>query len=185
MKLFTFEHSPWAYRLDLFLYGISPWVMAIGLMAYNPANSWVWLWALATLGFLAWTLTEYLLHRFILHGLVPFSRWHEEHHQRPGALICMPSAISLGLIFLLVFLPNFWMFGFWSAVAFSLGVLSGYAMYTLVHHATHHSKSKRPWLLQLRFHHATHHAMHKKKVLQACTSVSPIRCGIAFFEPEN
>jgi cyclopropane-fatty-acyl-phospholipid synthase len=162
MKLFTIEHSPWAYRLDLFFYATSPWVLAIWVMTYSPAPSRFVLLALAILGFLAWTLMEYVLHRFILHGLAPFSQWHEEHHQRPMALICMPTAVSLGLIYILAFLPTHWFFGFWPAVALSLGVLSGYAAYTLVHHATHHSRSSRQWLRRLKLHHATHHATHKK-----------------------
>ncbi|MDX5446368.1 MAG: hypothetical protein LPJ87_09975, partial [Zoogloeaceae bacterium] len=28
-------------------------------------------------GLVSWTLLEYLLHRFVLHGRGPFQRWHE------------------------------------------------------------------------------------------------------------
>jgi hypothetical protein len=54
--------------------------------------------ALALLGLVAWTLLEYALHRFVLHGLQPFRTWHAEHHRRPRALIGTPTILSATLI---------------------------------------------------------------------------------------
>jgi len=162
MKLFNMEHSHWAYRFDLLFYGFSPWVIAYFVAAYSPIGSGTVLLVLTCLGIVMWSLLEYVLHRFILHGVAPFSRWHAEHHQRPMAWIFLPTAFSLGLIFLLVFLPNFWRQSFWPSAALTLGVLTGYAAYTLLHHATHHSKSQNQWFRARQRNHAIHHAMSKK-----------------------
>lgn len=162
MKLFKIEHSQWAYRFDLYFYGTAPCVLSVLLITCGPTNLRAELLSLTALGFVSWSLMEYVLHRFVLHGLAPFSRWHDEHHQRPTALICLPTAYSFGLIYLLVFLPSLGALGFWPAVALALGVLTGYAAYTLVHHATHHSKSLGHWFRRRKCHHALHHAMYKK-----------------------
>lgn len=46
---------------------------------------------------------KYLLHRFVIHGVQPFKSWHREHHERPNALICLPTVLSAALILILVF----------------------------------------------------------------------------------
>ena len=112
----------------------------------------------ARLGGLAgWTVIEYLLHRFVLHGLQPFSRWHAEHHSRPTALICSPTSLSASLITVLVFLPALALAGLWPACALTFGVLTGYLAYAVTHHATHHWRSEAAWLLRRKRWHALHH----------------------------
>ena len=162
MKLFKIEHSPLAYRFDLFFYGLAPVLLALLIFFYGPASGkGQWL-TLAIFGFISWSLMEYALHRFILHGMAPFSRWHGEHHQRPMALICLPTAWSAGLIVMLVFLPCLWLWGLWSAAALTLGVLTGYSVYTFLHHATHHWHSQNAWFRMRRRDHALHHAMSRR-----------------------
>jgi cyclopropane-fatty-acyl-phospholipid synthase len=113
-------------------------------------------------GALGWTLLEYLLHRFVLHGLPPFRRWHVEHHRRPTALIAAPTLLSAA-IFASVLLPAAWLLGTRPAAALGIGLLGGYFVYGLIHHAihrpmTHHATHfGRRWLLKRRLWHGRHH----------------------------
>ncbi|MEO7129310.1 MAG: sterol desaturase family protein, partial [Rhodoferax sp.] len=101
---------------------------------------------------------EYALHRFVLHGLHPFSDWHAAHHRHPTALICTPTVLSAGLMVSLVFLPALALVDLWHACGLTFGMLSGYLAYTLTHHAMHHGRAARGWLQGRRRCHALHHA---------------------------
>jgi sterol desaturase/sphingolipid hydroxylase (fatty acid hydroxylase superfamily) len=157
MKLFTMEHGPLAYKLDFLLHGAGVAALAVVLYGWAPSSQGRLLAMTTALGLLAWTLIEYLLHRFVLHGLAPFSRWHQQHHQRPTALICSPTVMSMGLIAVLVFLPAWWGLGLWRATAFTLGVSLGYLAYAVVHHATHHWPAGQGWFRARKRWHAQHH----------------------------
>ncbi|PKO43698.1 MAG: hypothetical protein CVU30_06690 [Betaproteobacteria bacterium HGW-Betaproteobacteria-3] len=157
MALFSLEHSALAYRADFALYGTASVTMAAVMMTAGPADQRVALTLLALLGLASWTLIEYLLHRFVLHGLQPFSQWHSAHHQRPTALICTPALFSAGLIVTLVFLPAFLWAGGWRACALTFGVVLGYLGYAVAHHATHHWRSDTPWVKRRKYWHALHH----------------------------
>ncbi len=162
MPLITLEHSPSAYRADFALYGAITLSLALMLVLRHPAGSgpMLALWAIA--GAVGWTLAEYLLHRFVLHGLAPFKHWHARHHQRPTALIGSPTLFSLALLGGFAAFPAWWLLGNWPATALSFGVIGGYLAYGLVHHATHHTTSRRGtggrWLNRRRRWHALHHS---------------------------
>ena len=128
-------------------------------MATQPAQ-YSALAAFAVIGSLGWTLIEYFIHRFILHGLPPFKVWHAEHHRRPTALICAPTFVSAGLIILFIFVPAWLIIGKWPATALTFGVLVGYLFYTAVHHATHHWRVNGDWFKQRKRWHALHHSSH-------------------------
>lgn len=158
MGLFTLEHSRGAYRADFVVYGSAVPLLAAYLLLEGPRALWpqMALWAL--IGIAGWSLIEYLLHRFVLHGVQPFQGWHAEHHQRPAALICAPTILSAVLILTLVFLPVLLVSTLWRACALTLGVLAGYLGYAVVHHATHHWRSEQSaWLRKRKRWHARHH----------------------------
>jgi cyclopropane-fatty-acyl-phospholipid synthase len=157
MSPFTLEHSRWAYRADFALYGTAVVLLAAFLLAAGPHELRLEIWALALLGLASWSAIEYALHRFVLHGLQPFQRWHAEHHERPTALICSPTLFSATLIATLVFLPALVLGNLWRACALTLGVLSGYLAYAITHHATHHWRADNAWLKQRKRWHALHH----------------------------
>ena len=161
MGLFSIEHSPAAYRADFWVYGAAVALLAATLQLGAPAGMALELLLLALAGVASWTLGEYLLHRFVLHGLPPFSRWHAEHHQRPTALIGSPTILSASLIVLLVFLPAWLWSNIWPAIALSLGVAAGYLGYSVMHHAMHHWRSDqvwfKSWFRQRQRCHALHH----------------------------
>jgi hypothetical protein len=157
MKIFTLEHHPVSNFADFVLYPLAIMAGLAAVFLYAPGVRWPLVLAGAA-GFVAWSLVEYALHRYVLHGLQPFKRWHEEHHQRPFALIGTSTIASLVLFVALVFLPLALVFGRWPALAVMLGVISGYLLYVTVHHASHHWKA-RPgsWMQARKLAHARHH----------------------------
>jgi cyclopropane-fatty-acyl-phospholipid synthase len=165
MPLLTLEHSPAAYRLDFALYALLSLAMASALLLASPPGSGALLATWAVGGVLAWSPVEYLLHRHVLHGVAPFNRWHEEHHQRPTALIGSPTLLSLSLFATLVAAPAWWLLGAWPALALTFGLLTSYLAYGLTHHATHHAmpgiSRRNAWLARRRRWHALHHQAHR------------------------
>lgn len=166
MTLFSIEHGKAAYWADFGIHGAFVAVLAITLVVFAPRDQWPMLAALLMLGTTAWTLIEYLVHRYVLHGLEPFQSWHEEHHERPTALISTPTLLSVSLVVLLVFLPGLMITNAWRASSFTLGVTVGYFVYALTHHATHHWRARNSWLARRKRWHARHHHM------TACYGVS-------------
>jgi cyclopropane-fatty-acyl-phospholipid synthase len=157
MSLFALEHSRSAYLADFALYGLASVTLALTLVIGGPqAQRWP-IAALALTGLIAWPLIEYLLHRFILHGLRPFSTWHQEHHRRPTALICSPTLLSGSLIVVLIFVPAWLLSDVWLACALTFGLLTGYLAYAITHHAMHHGPSRNEWVRRRKHWHAQHH----------------------------
>lgn len=153
----SMEHGKRAYWADILLYLGAVMLLAMLLAARGPSQRQLSLLAVALAGLLGWTLFEYLLHRVVLHALPPFKRWHAMHHRRPAALIGTPTLLSAPLFATLFFLLPLWLGDFWLACALSLGVLAGYSVYSLTHHAIHHGTGRSPLLLHLRRRHARHH----------------------------
>ena len=157
MDLFMLEQSERAYRTDFALYGVAVVALAVVVFTIGPAAGRLETGAFVLIGLLGWTAVEYALHRFVLHGLQPFQRWHAEHHQRPRALICAPTMLSAMLIATLVFLPSLVLCDLWRACALTLGLVTGYLGYAVTHHATHHWRADSIWLKQRKQWHARHH----------------------------
>lgn len=155
MRFFKLEHTKTAYWADFALYSLAV-VMLSGLLIIKAANDHHLIKNIL-LGLITWTAIEYVLHRFVLHGLQPFKNWHSEHHARPTALICAPTIVSATLIMLLVFLPALYLGSLWGASAFTLGVLIGYLTYAIMHHAIHHSRINNQWIKQRKLAHGLHH----------------------------
>ncbi|MDD0838768.1 sterol desaturase family protein [Curvibacter sp. HBC61] len=159
MRLLSFEHSLTTYYADLAAYGVGVLGLGLALGGAMSAQEGPGVALMVVLGLVVWTLLEYLIHRFVLHGLDPFRRWHAAHHQRPEALICTPTLLSAlaftGLVLWpsLAGLPSPW------GLALSLGVLTGAFVYSLLHHALHHLRAPplalRRWQ---RWHRCHHHS---------------------------
>ncbi len=167
--MFSLEHSKAAYVADFAFYGVVILGLSVAAWLLAPVGQGPRLVLAVASGMLAWTGMEYVLHRFVLHGVQPFLGWHAEHHQRPTALICTPTVLSAPLIALLVFLPAWWAMGAWLACCFTLGVVIGYQAYASTHHAIHHWRSDNAWLQRRRHWHALHHHVSRR---QACFGVT-------------
>jgi len=157
MGLLTMKQSSLAYRLDFAIYGTAVATLGAILLIASPRSDFLVnaLWALGSLA--SWSVIEYLLHRFVLHGMQPFRRWHAEHHLHPTELICSPTLLSASLIFALVFLPALAVAGLWRATSMTFGILVGYFSYAITHHATHHWRAGNAWLRHRKQWHALHH----------------------------
>jgi sterol desaturase/sphingolipid hydroxylase (fatty acid hydroxylase superfamily) len=95
-------------------------------------------------GAVAWTFAEYVVHRYVLHDLVPTQ--HGLHHANPdGAVLTV--FWQIWACFALVYLTV--------GGAFLAGALIAYAWYLFVHHCAHHSPGNLP--LPLLKHHQSHH----------------------------
>jgi sterol desaturase/sphingolipid hydroxylase (fatty acid hydroxylase superfamily) len=116
-------------------------------------------------GILFWTLTEYILHRFVFH-FEPKSKWgqrlhfifHGIHHDYPNdamRLVMPPSAsipLATGFYFLFsAVLPQAFLPAFFAAF------MAGYLFYDISHYALHHATFKSALWKKLKQHHMLHH----------------------------
>ena len=145
------------YFGDFFVCPVAIMALAIAALAKEGMEP-IGLWVLAfAIGCGAWTLLEYAIHRWIYHNVGFFDKMHDAHHQDPTGMIGAPSFLSIGLIFVLFYLPLFFINAD-IAGGFTSGVLLGYFAYMLVHHASHHWAPRHGSLLyRLRIAHMAHH----------------------------
>jgi sterol desaturase/sphingolipid hydroxylase (fatty acid hydroxylase superfamily) len=117
------------------------------------------------LGIAVWTLTEYLLHRFVFHLELPgrigqriHFIFHGVHHDYPSdskRLVMVPTvSIPLAILFYYLFR---WMLGVEAVAPFFSGFISGYLFYDMTHYAVHHFNLKSKFWLELKHHHMLHH----------------------------
>ncbi|MFG1483359.1 sterol desaturase family protein [Halobacteriovorax sp. HFRX-2_2] len=124
----------------------------------------------AVSGLIIWTLTEYLLHRFVFHlrPIGPLTErfvflFHGLHHDDPNdptrlVMPPVPAILIMALIWLFfsLFIPAFYMPGF---MAF---FTVGYLCYDYIHYATHHFKMTGRVGRYLKKFHLQHHFRHEK-----------------------
>lgn len=143
----VFQLRRWEYYADFF---ITPPITAV-LMVISLRNAsllWpVWFGA----GLLAWTLYEYLTHRFVSHELWIFREAHFLHHRRQTDYIALPPLATVALYALLWFT-----FGLNSS-AFAVGFSVGYVAYSALHTLFHYVRLEGTPLYVLRLNHAAHH----------------------------
>jgi sterol desaturase/sphingolipid hydroxylase (fatty acid hydroxylase superfamily) len=108
-------------------------------------------------GFGSWTLIEYKIHGFVLHRLKPFQRWHTMDHRRQTDLIYTPTVLTAGAVTGFAFLPARMLSDPFRACALTLGLLIGYAAYSVTHHAVHHWRCDGAWLSRRKRWHSLHH----------------------------
>ena len=150
---------------------VTPLVLYLPVIGYMLYTS-VWqrqlsivaVTVLFLLGVLLWTLTEYLIHRYVFH-YEPKTRWgkrlhyaiHGVHHDYPNDArrLVMPPVVSIPLAFLF--------YGLFLLILGSLtppvfaGLVFGYVCYDMLHYATHHLAMKRGACLWLKQYHLRHH----------------------------
>lgn len=118
-----------------------------------------------TIGLAVWTITEYLLHRFVFHyelkgklGQRIHFIFHGVHHDYPSdrLRLVMPPAVSIPLaalfygLFSLMLVPA-------HLYAFFPGFIIGYLFYDITHYAIHHFNFKGPIWKKIKQHHMLHH----------------------------
>jgi sterol desaturase/sphingolipid hydroxylase (fatty acid hydroxylase superfamily) len=122
----------------------------------------------AMVGWASWTLAEYALHRWAMHGPVrrqPVAQEHLRHHREPMAtdpvlrsLTYLPAAIggaALGAALRRVTDSA-------AGQGAAAGFLAGYAAYEQLHWRSHHRPPAVAYERWLRQRHATHHARARR-----------------------
>jgi sterol desaturase/sphingolipid hydroxylase (fatty acid hydroxylase superfamily) len=122
--------------------------LACALAFSTPTPSWFGLFAI---GFGAWTLTEYWMHREIFHRF--YRQEHGLHHIRPLDWIGV-SPLLTGIGFALLYLFAL-QFGWGHGGAAFAGYVSGYYAYIVIHILIHHTSL--PIVARLRATHEMHH----------------------------
>jgi sterol desaturase/sphingolipid hydroxylase (fatty acid hydroxylase superfamily) len=170
MGLLSTDHARMGYLTDFVLYGAAAILLAALLVTAAPHGRGVEMLLFAAAGIATWTLVEYLLHRFVLHGMQPFQAWHAEHHRRPRALIGTPPVLSAALMAALVSVPALALNDHWRAGALAFGLLTGLLIYAIVHHIAHHGAARQAWLRHVIRHHSLHHSSLEPNARYGVTS---------------
>src|ERR1051325_4203823 len=111
-------------------------------------------------GLTAWTLIEYLLHRFVFHrfrGLA--GAFHHEHHVAPKDLRYLFVRPQFAVIASAIVFGLMWAFAGNAAQSLKVmaGIWTGYAYYESVHYRIHFSVSDGPLIRRQRRGHFLHH----------------------------
>lgn len=117
------------------------------------------------IGLVVWTVTEYLLHRFIFHyelkgkiGERIHFIFHGVHHDYPSdrLRLVMPPSVSIPLAALF-----YWLFSLMLSephlYSFFPGFILGYLIYDITHYAIHHFNFKYSVWKKIKQHHMLHH----------------------------
>ena len=128
--------------------------------------------AFGALGVVTWTLTEYLAHRYVLHGVFPagkgplrrglhylFDASHADHHARPWDGLYINGHLDT-LLAAAVLVPPSFLAPPYSASVGVATVLACYAFEEWVHHATHFWNFDVRYFQYLRRRHLWHHSRH-------------------------
>jgi sterol desaturase/sphingolipid hydroxylase (fatty acid hydroxylase superfamily) len=134
--------SKTGYYADYVIYAAAITAVTV-ITGWRSSAHEISIWLLATAaGVIAWTLIEYVIHRFVFHQMPVFSPMHGAHHDAPLAFVGTPTWLSLGVIFGAVFLPAWALGSFNTASGLTVGVMAGFFWYGVVHHAIHHRKPR-------------------------------------------
>jgi hypothetical protein len=147
------------------LYSLTVLTLAVG--GGRPARALAFFGA----GVLAWTLLEYLVHRYILHGRFPdgpgpiqhflhqsFDHLHWEHHARPWDGRHVNGTIKDTGAFALVLAGLSWLGPLEVATVFMAGLLQAYIVEEWVHHSVHFCDFGNPYFRYIKRYHLYHHS---------------------------
>ncbi len=142
-----------------------------GLLYYSIAYldlGWTEIVGFGVIGLIIWTLTEYLLHRYIFHFVAKSKTmkrfvflFHGLHHDDPNdpTRLVMPPGPALLIATIL-----YWLFRivipFEYSLPFMAFFLIGYLCYDYIHFATHHHKMNSKVGQLLKKWHLKHHYQH-------------------------
>ena len=128
------------------------------------------------MGFLMWTLGEYLTHRFDFHHNMFSSKkfkGSDIHHCFPT----VPQSIALSvdevaLRLLAFFAISYIFFDLLQAIFMLLGILSGIILYNILHYCAHYgTEFKIGWLRALSQNHLNHHFKEQHSLYGITTKI--------------
>src|SRR6266480_3845574 len=113
---------------------------------------------LVVMGIAAWTLLEYLVHRFAFHRYSVGRRLHLLHHDHPNDPDAERSSLSTPLIAFPIGCLLIGTTGVEDGSAIFAGLLLGYLAFIVVHYAVHRwPMEPNSWLYSAKIRHLTHH----------------------------
>lgn len=143
-----------------------PVIVYFSYAAFAVHNLTFWQYiGLFAAGVVVWSITEYLLHRFVFH-FHPKSELgkrihfiaHGVHHDYPNdsmRLVLPPSiSVPLAALFYGIF---YLIFGNVYCGSFFAGFVLGYLLYDELHYATHHANWNTKFFQHIKKHHMKHH----------------------------
>jgi sterol desaturase/sphingolipid hydroxylase (fatty acid hydroxylase superfamily) len=111
-------------------------------------------------GLAAWTLLEYLVHRFAFHWHPTGQRLHQRHHDQPGNLEAERSSLSTPLLALPIGFVLIVSAGVKAGSAVFAGLLLGYLTFIALHHVVHRCQiDSNSWLYSAKMRHLIHHRL--------------------------
>jgi len=115
---------------------------------------------LVLVGLAAWTLLEYLVHRFVFHLYSAGRRLHQLHHDHPNDPDSERSSLSTPLLAFPIGFLLIGSAGVEDGSAIFAGLLSGYLVFIVVHYAVHRWPIEpNSWLYSAKIRHLTHHRL--------------------------
>jgi sterol desaturase/sphingolipid hydroxylase (fatty acid hydroxylase superfamily) len=113
---------------------------------------------LVAAGLAAWTLVEYVMHRFVFHRLPVSRRLHQLHHDHPSDPDSERSSLSTPLVVAPFGLLVLGGAGVEDGSSIFAGLLAGYLVFIAVHYAVHRWPiAPGSWLYPIKLRHLTHH----------------------------
>ena len=148
-------------------------VAVVMVVVYGPrAAAWSSIAVAAALGLSAWTLAEYVLHRFVLHHVEPFRSWHLDHHRFPDVPMRIPLVYDVLLVTALVSIPAILVPNGAFAGGIVIGLLVGHAAQDAMHHRLHRGAGAcGSWLVRRRRDHEFHHGIDEGRAFGTLTSL--------------
>ena len=116
-----------------------------------------WLGA-AVGGAAAWTLIEYVLHRFVFHQVPAIAAIHFIHHRLPRSYLWTPTWASLAVLTGVFLLPLWRWASPTAALGVVTGIVAGYLWYGIEHHIIHHGRPR--WVATALRGAGRRHALH-------------------------
>ena len=146
------------------------------LLVYGPIATAIGVWSLTTmspalgvgaivLGYVLWTLTEYLGHRYLFHWEIPGKLGarlhfliHGVHHVHPSdpLRLVMPPLLSLPIM-LIAYTVIRLLFGMPATYPVLTGFIIGYVTYDTLHYYVHHAEPTSRFGRWLQRMHMLHH----------------------------
>ena len=144
-------------------------------------------------GIFIWSLTEYVMHRFLFH-YHPTSEWgkrihfvfHGVHHDYPNDAkrLVMAPAVSIPLAVLYYYL-FYLLIGEARVAPFFSGFVLGYLFYDMTHYAIHHFYFKNGLWMKIKKHHMVHHYRDHDNGYGVSSKFWDIIFGTDFKEPKQ
>ena len=163
------------------------------ISAVNHSLQFVTIFGLFLLGIFAWSLIEYVLHRYIFHfeAKTEFGKkihfiFHGVHHDYPSdsRRLVMPPSISVPLAIFFFFFFSYTICDIMVYPFFS-GFIIGYLFYDITHYAIHHFNMHSKFWLSIKNHHMLHHYQDPNKGFGVSSPFWDLIFATNFFKKKN